>query len=401
MTGARRRKWPWVIVFGFIALLGVFFIGGGWFFSGQVYADALESEPYDPAGLQSGSVTAVDGTGERTLITIRPDEQYRAETKFDQAQMGLVVGESLVVVGPAIRDRDGDKTRPVIEIIGQTPRIGDRYGLTRDVWLDPEQAGLNSTDVDIETPDGRTFPAWQIDAKKSAADEGRWAILTHGKGAARSEMLRMARPLRKSGYTVLVISYTGDAGAPAPADGMVSYGRTEWQELEAAVQYALDEGASTIVLGGTSHGGAVTLGFLARGSLIRKIDGIILDSPATSFEDVIDEAAEYRTLPIGGLAIPESLEEAAKLAVAFRYGVDFKAVDYTDSPGLAGMPLLTFQGVTDKTVPQAVNDRLMRTGAGQDGTYVLVPGADHVLAWNVDPGAYDKAVRAFVKQLDG
>lgn len=401
MTGARRRKWPWVIVFGLIALLVVFYVGGGWYFSGQVYADALKAEAYDPASLQSGNVIAVDGTGERTLITIRPDKEYRAETKFDDSEVGLVIGETLVVAGPAIRDRDGEKTRPVIEVIGDTPRIGDRYGLARDVWLDPAQAGLDSRDVDIETLDMRTFPAWQIDAKKSAADDGKWAILTHGKGSSRSEMLRMARPLYKSGYTVLIITYTGDVGAPAPADGMVSYGRSEWRELEAAVRYALDERASTIVLGGTSHGGAVTLGFLSRGSLSRTVDGIILDSPATSLEAVIDEAAEFRTLPIVGLAIPESLEDAAKLAVAFRYGVDFRAVDYTDTPGLADVPLLTFQGAADRTVPKAVNDRLMRIGAGRDATYVVVPGADHVLAWNVDPAGYDKAVRAFVKELDG
>ena len=33
MSGARRRKWPWVILFGVIALFGVFYVGGGWFFS--------------------------------------------------------------------------------------------------------------------------------------------------------------------------------------------------------------------------------------------------------------------------------------------------------------------------------------------------------------------------------
>ena len=210
----------------------------------------------------------------------------------------------------------------------------------------------------------------------------------------------MARPLHKSGFTVLIITYTGDIGAPAPENGMVSYGRSEWRELEAGVRYALDEGASTIVLGGTSHGGAVTLGFLERGALANKVDGVILDAPASNFEDVIDEAAEFRTLPIGGLEIPESLEDAAKLAVAFRYDVDYSAINYTDAPGLAGMPLLTFQGAADKTVPQPVNDRLMRTGAGKDGTYVVVPGTDHVLAWNVDPTAYEQAVADFVKSLD-
>ena len=37
--------------------------------------------------------------------------------------------------------------------------------------------------------------------------------------------------------------------------------------------------------------------------------------------------------------------------------------------------------------------------AGKDGTYVVVDGADHVMSWNVDPDAYDKAIKKFVKQF--
>ena len=353
-----------------------------------MYADALKAEPYDPSDLQRGSVQAYDATGEQATVTILPDEADRDETKFDDAVIGLALDESLLVAGPATRGADGAQTRPVLDVIGNAPNVGDRYGLTRDVWLDPEQAGLDSKDVVITTPDGRQFPAWEIPVEGST----KWAILTHGKGAARSEMLRMARPLHKAGYNVLIITYTGDVGAPAYDDGMVHYGRTEWQELQAAVEYVDAAGADTIVLGGTSHGGAVTLGFLERGELARRVDGVILDAPASSFDDVIDEAAEFRSLPVVNQPIPESLEDAAKLAVAVRYGVDFSAVDYSDKPELIEVPLLTFQGVDDRTVPKAVNDRFMRE-AGAGGTYEVVDGADHVLSWNVDPKAYEKAIR--------
>ena len=40
----KRRRWPWVILFATIALVGVFYVGGAWYFSGQVYADALKAE---------------------------------------------------------------------------------------------------------------------------------------------------------------------------------------------------------------------------------------------------------------------------------------------------------------------------------------------------------------------
>src|SRR5512139_511533 len=97
----RRRRWPWVIVFSAIALVGVFYVGGAWYFSGLVYADALKADPYDPADLQRGTVTAYDGTGEQPTVTILPDVEDRDETKFDAAIIGLALDESLLVAGPA------------------------------------------------------------------------------------------------------------------------------------------------------------------------------------------------------------------------------------------------------------------------------------------------------------
>ena len=391
----RRRRWPWVVLFAVLFLGGAFYVGGGWYFSSQVYADALEAVPYDPTSLQGGVIEAADidaeGAGQ---ITIRADAEHAEETKFDDATVGLAVGESLVVVGPAVRNADGSQTREVLDVVGDPPRLGDRYGLTRDVWLTPEQAGLEYEDITITTPEGDQFPTWLI----PGADPDKWAVLTHGKGAARSEMLRMARPLHDAGYTILVITYRGDVGAPAYEDGMVTFGRVEWRELESAVEYAVDAGASTVVLGGVSHGGAVTMGFLDRGSLVSQVDALILDSPASSFEDVIDEAAEFRSLPVVGAAIPESLEDVAKTMVAWRFGVDYSEVDYTDIDGLVTVPLLVFQGSADRTVPQPVNDRFV-AGSGRGAQYVVVDGADHVLSWNADPAAYEERVGEFLAGL--
>ena len=145
-----------------------------------------------------------------------------------------------------------------------------------------------------------------------------------------------------------------------------------------------------------------TLALAPGGSFICPYTSVVLlstDSPVSSLEDVLDYAADYRTLPIGGLAIPESLEDAAMMMVSFRYGVDFSAVNYTDIDDLVTVPLLTFQGTDDETVPRAVNDRFMRL-AGEGGTYVLVDGADHVLAWNVDPEGYHDQIEDFVKELE-
>jgi esterase/lipase len=394
----QRRRWPWAVLFTAIALVVVFYLGGGLYFSGLVYADALKAEPYDPAGLQTGTITAIDSTREPATVTILPEIAAQDETKFDDATVGLRVGESLLVVGPATRGTDGSQVRDILDVVGDTPEPGASYGLTRDVWLTPEQAGLDTEYISVTTLEGEEFPAWLLPGKGAK----RWAVLLHGKGAARSETLRMAVPLQRARYNVLVMTYTGDVGAPPYEDGLVTYGREEWPEVEAAVQYAMDEGAERIVLGGIGHGGAVALGFLDRGTLASRIDGLILDAPASSLEDVIDEAAESRSLPVFGFDIPESLEDVAKWIVAFRYGVDYSAVNYIDREDMITMPLLTLQGSTDTTVPQAVSDRFMgEGGSGAGGEYVVVDGAEHVLAWNYDMQAYEEKITEFVKGLAG
>jgi pimeloyl-ACP methyl ester carboxylesterase len=384
-----------VLLFLGIALAGVFYVGGGWYFSNLVYDEALKAEPYDPSSLQGGTVQAAEISESEGSVTLLPDEEHRTETRFNDAVVGLVIGESLVVAGPADLRFDGSQVRDVLDVVGDVPEPGARYGLTRDVWLTPEQAGMESQDITIETLEGGQFPAWLIPGTR----ERRWAVLTHGKGAARSEMLRMARPLNEAGFNVLVITHTGDVGAPPYEDGMVTYGRIEWREVEAAVEYALERGATRLVLGGASHGGAVTLGFMARSPVAVNVDGLILDAPASSLRDMLDEIGELRSLPVGGLPIPESLEDVATWFVRLRFGVDFSAIDYISPTDLIPVPLLTFQGAIDETVPEPVNDRLMNEGSGSGGEYVVVPGAEHVLSWNLDPEGYDERVTEFVRGL--
>jgi hypothetical protein len=139
---------------------------------------------------------------------------------------------------------------------------------------------------------------------------------------------------------------------------------------------------------------------MSRSPLAQRVDGIITDAPASSFRDVVDAAADFRTLPVGDLPIPESLEDAALLLTSVRFDVDFASVNYIDMADLIEVPLLTLQGSEDETVPQTVNDRFMNEGSGQkEGTYVVGKGADHVLSWNVDPKAYEAAITKFVKGL--
>lgn len=389
----RRRAW-WLVPIVLVLAVALFYLGGGWFFSGQVRSDALAGAPYDPSAFETGTVTAVelgkDGTG---VITVQRDAEDADETKFLAARVGLKVGNVLLVAGPATKTVAAEVTRPVLSRIGAgAVSVGDRAGLVRDVWLDPAQAGMAYRTVAIRDSGGARFPAWLV----PGSDQAKWAVLVHGKGAARSEPLRMGRALHAAGYNLLLITYTNDADAPQTSDGLVHYGATEWSDLQAAVNYAIGEGAQRVVLGGLSHGGAVILGFLRHSLLANRVSGLILDAPATSLRRVLDEAADLRELPVVGLPIPESLEDAAFWIASHRFAVQFDVIDYSAMPGLVAVPTLVFQGMQDRTVPPAVNELFARR-LGSDATYVPVTGADHVLSWNLDPSAYEAAERKFLR----
>jgi hypothetical protein len=274
------------------------------------------------------------------------------------------------------------------------PAEGDVYRFTKEIWLTPEQAGLTAQEVTIATPSG-DFPASTV----RVAGSDKWAVLTHGRGGERHDMLRMAQLLHAARYNLLLTTYAGDNVARPAEDGIWHFGATEWDEIESAVQYALDQGARTLVMGAVSLGGAMTDGFLAHSALADQVDGVILDAPVSSLRDGIDEGAESRTIPGLGWAIPEPLEDVGMLIAGLRFGIDYDAVDYTDMAGLFDVPLLTFQTTEDQTVPQAVNDRFMTEGSGKAGQYVVTPGVGHVLSWNADPPAYEQHISEFLAQL--
>ena len=81
------------------------------------------------------------------------------------------------------------------------------------VYLDPEELGVRSRDVQIATPLGDA-PAWHVPA---AWDEGdrpaenrRWVIQVHGRAVRRAETLRAVPVFAEHGYDSLLISYRNE-----------------------------------------------------------------------------------------------------------------------------------------------------------------------------------------------
>jgi pimeloyl-ACP methyl ester carboxylesterase len=249
---------------------------------------------------------------------------------------------------------------------------------------DPREAlGLAFEHVRFNSPLG-SFPAWYVPGSSST-----WAIMTHGKGADRREALRMIPALAESGLHCLAITYRNDLGVPASPNGLYSYGRDEWEELDGAVAFARARGASDIVLVGYSMGGAITLSFMAKSANSPAVSALILDAPMSNLAPTVEHGARRAGLPIWFLGISNRL-------AALRYGFNWTDFDYLKTLPNLHVPVLLFHGDADATVPVELSDAFAARRPDLV-RYVRVPGTGHVRAWNTDPAGYELAVREFVR----
>jgi len=212
--------------------------------------------------------------------------------------------------------------------------------------------------------------------------------------ARRLEPLRALGPAISLGLPSLVIGYRNDAGAPADPSGQYGYGATEWQDLAAAVDYAVGHGAESVVLFGSSMGGGIVAAFLERSESARLVRGVVLDSPMLDLRATVEHGAAQRELPVLGTEIPGVLTATAEWIAGRRYDLDWDAVDYLPGDWLT-VPALVFHGTADDVVPIATTDALRRAHPALVEE-VRVDGATHVASWNADPGVYEEREAAFL-----
>jgi alpha-beta hydrolase superfamily lysophospholipase len=386
----RRRRWPIVTLASVTVLAAVFYLGGGWYFSGRLYQRALSGAAKRAAKpTYNLTVTAVTPANVTLRVPTDPGQLLTPGVWGIQWPTGYGQLTRIVARGHQTVTRD------FRQMTGAPLAAGTRVALDNKVFPHDPHAGLEMPvrDVTYKGPLG-SYPAWFVPGPRDT-----WAILLHGNSMDRLATIKTVPTLHRLGLPVLMISYRNDAAAPHDPSGMLRYGQTEWQDLAAAVQYALSHGAHSVVLVGYSMGGGIAASFLERSPLAAQVSGVILDSPMLDFSRAVDLGASQQRLPLVGLPLPQSLTDVAKWIAGYRYGVDWSSLDYLKGAAKLHAPILLFQGTADRTVPPATSDELARTA--RDVTYVGVPGADHLDSWNLDAARYDAAVQAFVAKVLG
>ena len=375
---ARRLRALLVIVLLVPALL---WLAGGWYFSDQIRSSALQVRPVQAPRYD---LRVVEASG--TTVTLEPTGR-RPGALDEAATYGLDWGTGYGQVTTVI-ERGRQVTRSLRVLTGAPPVAGRPARLLASAFPDDPAVAVGRTASQVRYRSGdRELPATLVPGTGRT-----WAVLVHGRGATRAELHRLLRTTSALGMPSLVITYRRD---PDNGGGLARFGQDEWRDVDAAVRLAVGRGAERVVLLGASMGGGMVASFLERSDAADRVAAVVLDAPMLDLGATIRHGAAQRELPVVGLPLPGALTWTARQIAAQRFDLDGDVVDYLDDTSWLTVPALVFHGTEDATVPDSVTRRL---AAAEPALvqHVAVREAGHVESWNLDPAAYDDAVRRFL-----
>ena len=376
---ARRRvgrKWVFVPLISVLFLLAVLNFGGAWYYSGVLYDLALEVREDE---VEYNLIATEVGSGLVKLEKGPDDGEWRLPGKW-----GLSWDGGSGMIGGIIEYGSDNLVRRYTMADGDPPRSTPAL-VSSDIYPnDPYLAfGIEYEEVEYETPLGKQ-DAWQF-----GGDDDTWAVFVHGHRGIPGDGLSSLPVLRDLGIPALFITYRNDKGQPQDSSGIYQYGLTEWQDLHAAVEYALSQpGARDVVLIGHSMGGGIVVKFLYESSLSSSVTGAVLDSPMMDFNAPVDLGARQRNLP-------GFVTASVKWIATLRFGLDWNAMDYLKYVDRLDTPILLIHGEDDTRVPKETSNRLAELRPDLV-TCSVYPDTTHADAWNTDSGRYERELREFL-----
>lgn len=396
MTRVKAPRWLKISGVLVATLITIFHLAGGIVFANMIHDDALTPEP--PTMNLGVYVTAVS----EDRITLTSRDAREDTTRPGLAGLWWEGGYGLL---GDIASVDGLEVTRAFEVVsGSSPEpcVGDLDGCKEvDIegytyQADPSDVGLAFEEVTFTAPIG-DLGAWRIDS----GDGTDWVIHVHGWRAGRRDAVRTLPTYHAAGFTSLVIDYRNDENAAPDPTGMYRFGKTEWEDVEAAVRYAVDQGATTVVLHGYSTGVAINLAFLEKSATTDPVVATVSDSPNIDMAETVRHEASKQSIPGTPIPVPGSVTAVAMFIADLRWDVGWSDIDYVDrAEEIVDIPMLVFHGVEDDRVPIDVSRRFRDQKPDLIDLHE-VPSAGHVTSWNVDPAAYERTLAGFLEQIVG
>jgi alpha-beta hydrolase superfamily lysophospholipase len=314
---------------------------------------------------------------ERTLDTELPG-RYGLFTSgtYGYVKLGAVLSADATTV-----------RRKLLTQIEPGARVDRAAGFSGWYYTSPAELLLSWESVIIGSTAG-PCPAWFFPGSART-----WVIEVHGRGTTRAECLRAVPVMHAAGMPTLVVSYRNDGEAPRSRAGAYALGASEWQDVDAAVGYALRHGAERVVLMGWSMGGAVTLQTAVNSEHRDRIAGLILESPVVDWRTVLRFQARAAGLraPLPDLAMRAlSRPLTARLSGA-EEAIHFDRLDMVARADELSAPILILHSDDDGYVPSDASYAL-RKARPDLVTMPAFAGARHTKLWNYDEKAWSALI---------
>ena len=402
------KKLGYSLIFILLLVLG----GAGWYFSGVIYNGGLNPEFTDSSSIGTAEDRVIVTNITSNSIQLNVEEElwgpllergiYGIIGQNGDALVGNILSTSGTIVERELLELngtivEGDRIRGTSLVIRE--KNNDYKILGTSGWSGQAEEGVYTpksvSNLDYETifykSDLGEFPAYLT----KEGDTG-IVIFVHGyRGDYSREVFAKMRAgdLVNMGYRSMIISYRNDRGLPKDPSGIYQYGATEWRDLDAAINKAL-EFSDNIVLWGTSGGGGPVSSWLVNTDDKNKIKGILYEAPVINF---------WESVEVNGAArfpwLPSQLFSYFKIFTEVRYGVDFSEMDFTDAVINSTIPTLLFHGDDDVWVPVSMSD-LIASERKENFTYIRYENVGHVTSWNADPDNYVYQLELFLNSLN-
>jgi uncharacterized protein len=346
---------------------------------------------------QDLAILAVVGSGPDQEIILPATAETTAPGAYS-VYFDAGAGHARVGEVTSYSPREGTVQRKVERVYS-----GDLARAVRGWWggsayPDPAALGLAAEEVRIAV-EGGDAPAWLVRAPHEART---WAIMVHGRGATRTEGLRAVHTARGLGLASLLISYRNDGEAPHAPDRRYGLGLTEWRDVEAAIGYALAQGAEDVVLFGWSMGAAVSLQAADQSVYRDRIRALVLDAPVINWMDVLAYQAKLNRIPetVGRFSQWLISNRAGRVVTGLAAPVDLKLLDWVSRSDNLAVPTLILHSEHDDFVPYGPSAELAERNPGLV-TFERFSSPGHTKEWNAEPEHWERAVTGWLSRVLG
>jgi uncharacterized protein len=251
----------------------------------------------------------------------------------------------------------------------------------RPTTTDPYQVSEDVLAWSARTADGLTLRGWYCPTPKHR----RLIVLVHGMGGSRDEMARIGRDLHAEGYDVLLFDLRGHGSSDR---SRLYMGGRERGDLRAVLDWASRQGYSADRVGWLGYSmGASTL--LMEAEQNARIRAVVLDSPFGNLPELLDRQLTQHS------HLPRWFNPGILMAARIAFGVRTdNLIPLRSALRWGERPMLLIHGEADSIVPVAQARQIARA-IGPHCQALILPGVEHVGAYNQGPVRYIAAVDRF------